>query len=93
MLQSLLVVTSKKAWSAPSAIGTAGVGVGGQIGAEMTDFLVVLNSRAVSKVSSNHAIPKYLIAALCRPLYVVFTSHVINSCSSSLRILLWLPVR
>ncbi|KZT08035.1 DUF500-domain-containing protein [Laetiporus sulphureus 93-53] len=33
-------------WSAPSAIGTAGVGVGGQAGAEMTDFLVVLNSRS-----------------------------------------------
>lgn len=33
-------------WSAPSAIGTAGVGVGGQAGAEMTDFLVVLNTRA-----------------------------------------------
>lgn len=36
------------AWSAPSAIGTAGLGVGGQLGAEMTDFLVVLNSRSVS---------------------------------------------
>ncbi|KIM47927.1 hypothetical protein M413DRAFT_439623 [Hebeloma cylindrosporum] len=35
-----------EAWSAPSAIGTAGVGVGGQAGAEMTDFLVVLNSRS-----------------------------------------------
>lgn len=35
------------AWSAPSAIGSAGVGVGGQLGAEMTDFLVVLNSAAV----------------------------------------------
>ncbi|KAH9990954.1 hypothetical protein BJV74DRAFT_836543 [Russula compacta] len=33
-------------WSAPSAIGLAGVGVGGQAGAEMTDFLVVLNSRS-----------------------------------------------
>jgi len=33
-------------WSAPSAIGTAGLGVGGQAGAEMTDFLVVLNTRA-----------------------------------------------
>ncbi|TFY61570.1 hypothetical protein EVJ58_g4424 [Rhodofomes roseus] len=32
-------------WSAPSAIGSAGLGVGGQAGAEMTDFLVVLNSR------------------------------------------------
>ncbi|KAK2461696.1 hypothetical protein APHAL10511_006159 [Amanita phalloides] len=33
-------------WSAPSAIGLGGVGVGGQAGAEMTDFLVVLNSRS-----------------------------------------------
>ncbi|KAF8912951.1 hypothetical protein CPB84DRAFT_1957355, partial [Gymnopilus junonius] len=33
-------------WSAPSAIGTAGLGFGGQAGAEMTDFLVVLNSRS-----------------------------------------------
>ena len=38
------------AWSAPSAIGTAGVGVGGQAGAEMTDFLVVLNSSSVSRI-------------------------------------------
>lgn len=36
------------AWSAPSAIGTAGVGLGGQAGAEMTDFLIVLNSPSVS---------------------------------------------
>ncbi|KAH0838639.1 hypothetical protein J3R83DRAFT_6962, partial [Lanmaoa asiatica] len=35
-------------WSAPSAIGSAGLGVGGQLGAEMTDFLVVLNSAAKS---------------------------------------------
>ncbi|EGO02744.1 hypothetical protein SERLA73DRAFT_176098 [Serpula lacrymans var. lacrymans S7.3] len=33
-------------WSAPSAIGTAGLGVGGQAGAEMTDFLIVLNSQS-----------------------------------------------
>lgn len=32
-------------WSAPSAIGTAGFGFGGQMGAEVTDFLIVLNSR------------------------------------------------
>lgn len=38
------------AWSAPSAIGTAGLGVGGQAGAEMTDFLVVLNSRSVGQL-------------------------------------------
>ncbi|KAF8349808.1 hypothetical protein F5887DRAFT_1127108 [Amanita rubescens] len=35
-------------WSAPSAIGLGGVGVGGQAGAEMTDFLVVLNSQSRS---------------------------------------------
>ena len=44
------------AWSAPSAIGTAGLGVGGQAGAEMTDFLIVLNSRSVSP-SIEFAIP------------------------------------
>jgi lipid-binding SYLF domain-containing protein len=36
------------AWSAPSAIGLGGVGFGGQAGAEMTEFLIVLNSRSVS---------------------------------------------
>uniref|UniRef100_A0A060T535 ARAD1B07194p n=1 Tax=Blastobotrys adeninivorans TaxID=409370 RepID=A0A060T535_BLAAD len=33
-------------WSAPSAIMTAGAGVGGQIGAEITDFVFILNTRA-----------------------------------------------
>lgn len=33
-------------WSAPSAIVTAGAGVGGQIGAEITDFVFILNSKA-----------------------------------------------
>jgi hypothetical protein len=42
------------AWSAPSAIGLAGVGVGGQAGAEMTDFLVVLNSPSVGHPPSTH---------------------------------------
>ncbi|KAJ7102318.1 hypothetical protein B0H15DRAFT_324987 [Mycena belliarum] len=36
-------------WSSPSAIGTAGLGFGGQLGAEMTDFLIVLNSRSAVK--------------------------------------------
>lgn len=31
-------------WSAPSCIGTAGIGWGLQIGADITDFVVVLNS-------------------------------------------------
>ncbi|KAK4049778.1 hypothetical protein OIO90_005359 [Microbotryomycetes sp. JL221] len=33
-------------WSAPSAIGTAGGGVGFQAGVEMAEFLIILNSRA-----------------------------------------------
>ncbi|KAF9314928.1 hypothetical protein BG003_003658 [Podila horticola] len=36
-------------WSAPSAIGTGGMGFGGQIGAEITDFVIVLNNRAAVK--------------------------------------------
>lgn len=33
-------------WSAPSAIGTAGAGFGGQIGFELTDFVFILNDKA-----------------------------------------------
>ncbi|KAG0230958.1 hypothetical protein BGX31_005693 [Mortierella sp. GBA43] len=36
-------------WSAPSAIGTGGMGFGGQIGAEITDFVVVLNTNSAVK--------------------------------------------
>ncbi|KAG0036457.1 hypothetical protein BGZ82_004169 [Podila clonocystis] len=36
-------------WSAPSAIGTGGMGFGGQIGAEITDFVVVLNNSMAVK--------------------------------------------
>lgn len=39
-------------WSAPSAIGTLGMGVGGQIGAEITDFVIVLNTDAAVKAFS-----------------------------------------
>lgn len=37
---------SDGSWSAPSAIVTAGAGVGGQIGAEITDFVFILNTQA-----------------------------------------------
>ncbi|KAG0683029.1 DUF500 super [Pichia californica] len=33
-------------WSPPSAIVTAGAGVGGQVGAELTDFVFILNNEA-----------------------------------------------
>ncbi|KAI8335560.1 hypothetical protein BC941DRAFT_430642 [Chlamydoabsidia padenii] len=39
-------------WSAPSAIFTGGMGAGGQIGAELTDFVLVLNSKDAVKTFS-----------------------------------------
>ncbi|KAI9139724.1 hypothetical protein BKA69DRAFT_1126287 [Paraphysoderma sedebokerense] len=39
-------------WSAPSAIATAGMSVGGQIGAEVTDFVIVLNTDSAVKAFS-----------------------------------------
>lgn len=39
-------------WSAPSAIATGGMGFGGQIGAELTDFVFVLNNAAAVKTFS-----------------------------------------
>ncbi|KAF9229713.1 DUF500-domain-containing protein [Gyrodon lividus] len=45
----VIVKLGDGSWSAPSAIGSAGLGLGGQLGAEMTDFLVVLNSTAAVK--------------------------------------------
>lgn len=36
-------------WSAPSAVVTAGAGVGGQIGAEITDFVFILNTTSAVK--------------------------------------------
>ncbi|KAL0080571.1 hypothetical protein F4703DRAFT_1869416 [Phycomyces blakesleeanus] len=41
------------AWSAPSAIGTGGIGAGGQIGAELTDFILVLNTKEAVKTFSH----------------------------------------
>ncbi|KAL1922342.1 uncharacterized protein VTP21DRAFT_9881 [Calcarisporiella thermophila] len=39
-------------WSAPSCIGVAGMGVGGQIGAEITDFVCILNTKDAVKTFS-----------------------------------------
>ncbi|KAI9488339.1 hypothetical protein BDB00DRAFT_888659 [Zychaea mexicana] len=39
-------------WSAPSAIGTAGIGAGGMVGAELTDFVMVLNTKEAVKTFS-----------------------------------------
>ncbi|CAG8959022.1 hypothetical protein HYFRA_00012182 [Hymenoscyphus fraxineus] len=39
-------------WSAPSAIGTGGAGVGGQLGLEITDFVFILNDAAAVRTFS-----------------------------------------
>lgn len=44
---------SNGSWSAPSAIGTAGMGFGGQIGAELTDFMIILNTNDAVKAFSH----------------------------------------
>ncbi|KAI9478223.1 MAG: hypothetical protein EXX96DRAFT_595641 [Benjaminiella poitrasii] len=41
-------------WSAPSAIITGGMGFGGQVGAELTDFIMVLNTTAAVKTFMHH---------------------------------------
>ncbi|KAI9270042.1 hypothetical protein EDC94DRAFT_597919 [Helicostylum pulchrum] len=40
-------------WSAPSALLTGGIGAGGQIGAELTDFVLVLNTKEAVKTFSH----------------------------------------
>ncbi|RCH99504.1 hypothetical protein CU098_011192, partial [Rhizopus stolonifer] len=40
-------------WSAPSAIVIGGMGAGGQIGAELTDFVLVLNTKEAVKTFSH----------------------------------------
>ncbi|KAI7875588.1 DUF500-domain-containing protein [Lichtheimia hyalospora FSU 10163] len=45
---------SDGSWSAPSAIMTGGIGVGSQIGAELTDFVMVLNTTAAVETFMHH---------------------------------------
>jgi lipid-binding SYLF domain-containing protein len=42
----VVVARTEKGWSAPSAIGTGGLGVGFQAGVEITEFVIVLNTPA-----------------------------------------------
>ena len=42
----VVVARTEKGWSAPSAIGTGGVGVGFQAGVDVTEFVIVLNTPA-----------------------------------------------
>lgn len=62
----VVVAKTGKGWSGPSAIGTGGAGFGFQIGAQVTDFILVLNSpEAVSAFArgANIAIGADLSAA------------------------------
>jgi lipid-binding SYLF domain-containing protein len=40
----VVVARTGKGWSAPSAIGTGGAGFGFQVGAQVTEFVIVLNT-------------------------------------------------
>jgi len=40
----IVIARTDKGWSAPSAIGTGGLGVGFQAGVEITEFVIVLNT-------------------------------------------------
>jgi lipid-binding SYLF domain-containing protein len=48
----VLVARTSKGWSGPSAIGTGGAGWGLQIGAQVTEFVIVLNTNDAVKAFS-----------------------------------------
>jgi SH3 domain-containing YSC84-like protein 1 len=48
----VVVARTKNGWSGPSAIGTGGVGFGLQIGAEVTEFVMILNTDAAVQAFS-----------------------------------------
>jgi lipid-binding SYLF domain-containing protein len=43
--KGLIVAKSSKGWSAPSAIGVGGAGLGAQVGGEVTDLVIILNTQ------------------------------------------------
>jgi lipid-binding SYLF domain-containing protein len=49
----VVVARKKKGWSGPSAIGTGGAGFGFQIGAQVTEFVMVLNTDAAVQAFSH----------------------------------------
>lgn len=42
--KGIVIARTRKGWSGPSAIGTGGAGFGLQIGAQVTEFVIVLNT-------------------------------------------------
>lgn len=53
--KGVVVARTKNGWSGPSAIGTGGGGFGFQIGAEVTEFVIILNTDAAVKAFSQDA--------------------------------------
>jgi lipid-binding SYLF domain-containing protein len=50
--QGVAVARTSRGWSGPSFVGTGGAGWGPQIGAQITDFVFVLNSNAAVRAFS-----------------------------------------
>jgi lipid-binding SYLF domain-containing protein len=50
--KGVVAARTKNGWSGPSAIGTGGVGFGLQIGAEVTEFVFILNTDAAVQAFS-----------------------------------------
>jgi lipid-binding SYLF domain-containing protein len=50
--KGVVIARTDKGWSGPSAIGTGGAGFGFQIGAQVTEFVVVLNTPEAVKAFS-----------------------------------------
>lgn len=50
--QGVVVARTGRGWSGPSFVGTGGAGWGPQIGAQITDFVFVLNSNAAVRAFS-----------------------------------------
>lgn len=50
--KGLVIARTTKGWSGPSAIGTGGAGVGFQAGAQVSEFVIVLNTAEAVKAFS-----------------------------------------
>lgn len=51
--QGVVVARTNRGWSGPSFVGTGGAGWGLQVGAQVTDFVFVLNSNAAIRAFSH----------------------------------------
>lgn len=51
--EGVVVARTKNGWSGPSFIGTGGIGYGFQLGAQVTQFVFVLNNRAAVRAFSH----------------------------------------